>query len=246
MNGLIKIGCSLYVVLSLVLTVVLPVEASSITYDLNQLVGSYSANDPYWHSSNTLVQQSLLFPIQREKIYSYELNFRGSIDQYAKYLDSDGNEQEAALRFSGATSLPILGGSHQGYSWDLPHTSYKYENILDSHWTYSRMWDFDIQSDGGFNARYVQTFGHPWSTLGSGEGYQQMLFQVSGYAPGTLSQNGLVSITDANITFFTDIPDHINYPNNPNVPVPEPTTLLLLGAGFVGLIGSRINRKKKA
>ena len=79
-------------------------------------------------------------------------------------------------------------------------------------------WDLGTLGDSGFFG-LVETSG----TIGAGEAF-------------SFGQN---SISWSGVSF-----DNVTYSSNGPAPVPEPTTMLLLGTGLIGLAGTRCRRKK--
>ncbi|MGD9576767.1 MAG: PEP-CTERM sorting domain-containing protein [Syntrophorhabdus sp.] len=81
-------------------------------------------------------------------------------------------------------------------------------------------------------------------------------FQDDSFVLATLSFTGIgvgtssllfdnIIISDAQGSDICTVPSFGIVKVNPVDPVPEPATMVLLGAGIVGLVGSRIRRKKK-
>lgn len=60
----------------------------------------------------------------------------------------------------------------------------------------------------------------------------------------TLSKNDTIDFLVFNGYYYGNTPLELTISSKDTAPVPEPATMLLLGTGLTGLIGSRIRRKK--
>ena len=94
-----------------------------------------------------------------------------------------------------------------------------------------------------FNGTEWQTLGWTLNFDGSSESWQSASFYVPSWGRGETAQ---IMFRVFDLGQETDPTVYLrNIVSNGSTPVPEPTTMLLFGTGLVGLVGTRLRKKKR-
>ena len=210
-----------------------PVLAISYTYDLNDLEKQYetkvidydfTTDRSYGYSAS---QQWIDFGksvLVSKLIFEYS----GSIINLPTYYDSEGNEysNDQIHYFSGINFNPSPPPSWSG-TWSLGSWSnHSYSNEYEE--------SVGIITDSDFSRLYSIDY----SVLGAERATDQMGVYLDFFTDFNTTDNiaslGHYNVTDVSLTVISSTPE----------PVPEPSTILLLSSGLLGLGWYGRKRKK--